>query len=186
MYCMRKVASGWEDDNARELPTDGIRRGRERLAPTIFFHPETKVRVVVYDDDFTFAGTEWQLRKIRSTMCKWYDVNVLETLGSGRRDVQKLKSWAGVRSGRQTSTGAFARLVLERRIEDGQQCSHEIRGTQPDGGRGDLGRRRRSEAVQKFGGHAELHEHGLVRDVTRSERGVHDNGQYEAEQLDDA
>ena len=49
---MRKAKSLWEDDYTRKLTTDGF------SAPTILFHPERQVRIVVHGDDATFAGTE--------------------------------------------------------------------------------------------------------------------------------
>ena len=87
LYGMMKAASGWEDDYARRLVEDGFRRGR--AASTIFYHPKTQVRVVVHGDDFTFAGTESELRKFRARMHEWYDVKVRGIPGSGKRDVHE-------------------------------------------------------------------------------------------------
>ena len=56
----REAASGWEDDYA----SDGFQRGR--AASVIFCHPQTHERDVVHGDDFTFAATESELRKMRS------------------------------------------------------------------------------------------------------------------------
>ena len=86
LYGVRKAASEWEDGYARRLVGEGLRRGR--AAPTFFYHPKTLVRVVVHGDDFTFAGTEPELKKIRAKMCEWYDVQVRGVLGSGKRDVR--------------------------------------------------------------------------------------------------
>ena len=86
---MRKAASGWEDDYARRLVKDGFRR--RRAAPTFFYHPKPQVRVVVHGDDFTFAGTEPEWKKIRAKMCEWYDVQVRGVLGSGKRDVREIE-----------------------------------------------------------------------------------------------
>ena len=58
---------------------------------TIFYHPKTQVRVVVHGDDFTFAGTESELRKIEAKMHEWYDVKVRGILGSGKRDVHEIE-----------------------------------------------------------------------------------------------
>ena len=44
----------------------------------------------MHGDDFTFAGTEWELRQMQSTLCEWYDIKVRRILGSGRRDVQEI------------------------------------------------------------------------------------------------
>ena len=43
---------------------DGFRRGR--AASTIFYHPKTQVRVVVHGDDFTYASTVSELKKIKN------------------------------------------------------------------------------------------------------------------------
>ena len=83
------AASGWEDDYARRLVEDGFRRGRG--ASTIFYHPKTQVRVVVHGDDFTFAGTESDLKKIQAKICECYDVKVRGVLGSGKRDVHEIE-----------------------------------------------------------------------------------------------
>ena len=53
---IRKLASGWEGDNARRLVNDGFQRGR--AVSTIFHHLQTHVRVVVHGDEFTFAAAE--------------------------------------------------------------------------------------------------------------------------------
>ena len=87
LYGMRKAASGWEDDHARRLVEDGFRLGR--AASTILYHPKTQVRGAVHGDDFTFAGTESELRKIQAKMHEWYDVKVRGILGSGKRVVQR-------------------------------------------------------------------------------------------------
>ena len=39
-------------------------------------------------DDFTFAATESELRKMRSRMRELYDVKVRGILGRGKRDVE--------------------------------------------------------------------------------------------------
>ena len=87
LYGMRMASSGWEDDYARRLVDDGFRRGT--AASTIFHHPKTQVRVVVHGDDFTFAGTESELRNIQVKM--WYDVKVRGILGGGKRDVHEIE-----------------------------------------------------------------------------------------------
>ena len=68
---------------------DGFRLGR--AASSIFYHPKTQVRVVVHGDDFTFAGTESELKRIQAKMHGWYDVKVRGVLGSGKRDVHEIE-----------------------------------------------------------------------------------------------
>ena len=113
LYGMRKAASGWEDDYARRLVEDGFRRGR--AASTIFYHPKTQVRVVVHGDDFTFAGTESELKRIQAKMHEWYDVKVRGVLGSGKRDVHEIEILGRnlTRGQRQTSSSIAGRLGVE-------------------------------------------------------------------------
>ena len=68
---------------------DGFQRGT--AASTIFYHPQTHVRVVVRGNDCAFEATESELRKMRSRMCEWYDVKVRGILGTGKRDVRKIE-----------------------------------------------------------------------------------------------
>ena len=86
---MRMAASGCEDGYARRLVEDGFRRGR--AATSIFYHPKTQVHVVVHGDDFTFAGTESELKRIQAKMHEWYDVKVRGIHGSGKRDVHEIE-----------------------------------------------------------------------------------------------
>ena len=88
-YGMRKAASGWEDDCAQRLVSHGFQRGK--AASRIFYHPETQVRVVVYGDDFTFPGTDPELRRIETQMCEWCDAMVRGILGNGKRDVREIE-----------------------------------------------------------------------------------------------
>ena len=75
-----------------------------------------------------------------------------------------------VRSGGQ-APGAFPRPGVERRLEDGQQRSHDEGRTQQVRGRRDHGSRI-GEEVQKFGGDVELRELGQIRCAIRAEGGV--------------
>ena len=59
---MRKAASGWEDDYAKRLVNDGPQGSFKDILPS----PE--LCVVVHADDFTFAATESELRKMQSRM----------------------------------------------------------------------------------------------------------------------
>ena len=86
---MRNAASRREEDYARILVNDGFHRGR--AASTIFYHPQTHVRVVVHGDDNTFAAIKSELREMRSTRCEWYDVKVRGLRGSGKRDLREIE-----------------------------------------------------------------------------------------------
>ena len=91
------MASEWEHD-ARKLVSDGYRGGR--AAPTMLYHPETDVRVVVRE--FTFARAEVELTKTQLTVREWYGVKV--------RTV--------VRNRRETPTN----IVNMTRVERGEKC----------------------------------------------------------------
>ena len=57
----------------------------------IFYHPKTHVRAIVNVDDFAFAATETELKKIRSKMSEWYDIKVRGILGSGNCDLREME-----------------------------------------------------------------------------------------------
>ena len=86
-----KAASRWEDDRARRLVDDGFQRGR--AASPIFYHLKNHVRVVVQGDDFTFAATGLELRKMRLWMREWYDVKVRGILGVENVMCARLRCW---------------------------------------------------------------------------------------------
>ena len=57
-----------------------------RAAPTKDVHPTNEVRVVVHGDDFSFVGTETELKNMELKMHEWYDVKVRGVLGRERKD----------------------------------------------------------------------------------------------------
>ena len=175
LYGMRKAASGWEDDHARRLVEGGFRRGRS--ASTIFYHSKTQVRVVVHGDE----------------LHEWYDVKVRGILGGGKRDVHEIEivgrnlTWTeeGLEyEGSDMHRGALLEGV-ERAVEGGQQCSRETRGDWSKKGHGDVGRLR-NKKIQEFGGDVELHELGQVGRAIRREGGVHEDGDSDSRQLEEA
>ena len=42
-----------------------------RVAPTIYVHPTNEVRVVLHGDDFSFVGTETELKNMELEMHEW-------------------------------------------------------------------------------------------------------------------
>lgn len=54
LYGMRAAASAWEDEYVAKLISIGFLRGRS--ASTVFWHPATGMRLVVWGDDFTGSG----------------------------------------------------------------------------------------------------------------------------------
>ena len=88
LYGMRKAAAGWEDDYARNLMSEGFRRGKG--APTVFFNTKTAVRLVVHGDDFTHSGTKNELEKMKKKMGEWYDVKDRGTMGSEEDEIKEV------------------------------------------------------------------------------------------------
>ena len=88
LYGMRPAAAGWEKDCTTRLESVGFRRGM--AAPTVVFNEETKVRVVVHGDDFTFAGTRRELQKMRKPMAEWYEIKDRGMMGSAADEVKEI------------------------------------------------------------------------------------------------
>jgi hypothetical protein len=88
LYGMRPAAKAWEDDYAEKLESIGFCRGR--AAPTVFYHPKWKVRVVVHGDDFTMIGKQVFLNKIEKAMREWYIITVKGTMGPKAEDCKDL------------------------------------------------------------------------------------------------
>ena len=62
-------------------------------------------------DDFTFARTGVELKKIRTMLCEWYGVKVPGMLGSAPN--AQMEGWRiGVQSGRDTPTNVFEKCDL--------------------------------------------------------------------------
>ena len=80
LYGMRPAARAWEDHYATKLVEEaGFRRGVS--APTVFWHPEADVSLVVHGDDFTALGPETELRKFEKNMGAWYKIKTRGVLG---------------------------------------------------------------------------------------------------------
>ena len=88
LYGMRKAAISWEKNHAEKLAAVGFKGSR--AAPTTFYNPATKVRLVVHGDDFTFSGTQVELERIRGLFKKWYDVKDRGNMRSGTRDIKEV------------------------------------------------------------------------------------------------
>jgi hypothetical protein len=59
LYGMRQAASAWERHYSQKMEGIGFVRGIS--AATVFYNPETQVRIVVHGDDFTLLGYEYDL-----------------------------------------------------------------------------------------------------------------------------
>ena len=108
------------------------------------------------DNDFTFAALESGLRKMRPSLCEWYDVTK-----------------------RVTSPGAGR--GIGRGIEDSRQCSQTKRNRARRGR--DAGRS--GEEVQELGGDAGPHELGWIRRAIRREGNMHEDGESDTRELEE-
>ena len=88
LYGMRGAAQAWEEHFAGKLEAVGFRRGK--AAPTVFYHPERGVRLVVHGDDFTFMGVRRQLKWIGGLMKGWYDVKERGIMGSAEGEIKEI------------------------------------------------------------------------------------------------
>ena len=73
-----KGGVGWEADYARKLASDGYRG--DRAVPMNFCYLVTDVRVVLRGDEFTFAGTEVELK---STLMNMRECMISRYAGQG-------------------------------------------------------------------------------------------------------
>ena len=72
MYGTRDAAANWEDKYSSHLMAMGFSRGKS--SPCTFFHPHRGVRCVVHGDDFTFLGSEDDLKWCTQMMKDEYDI----------------------------------------------------------------------------------------------------------------
>ena len=73
LYGMRPAAQAWEKDFAAKLVQEaGFIKGR--ASSSVFYHPVTGVRLVVWGDDFTFLGRELDLKEVLDQMGKWHAI----------------------------------------------------------------------------------------------------------------
>ena len=52
----------------------------------LFDHEEKDLSLAVHGDDFTFCGTDGELRWITKQMQEWYEIKVRATLGPDDED----------------------------------------------------------------------------------------------------
>ena len=92
-FCEDQALAVWHEEGgeknyAEKLAAVGFKGSR--AAPTTFYNPATKVRLVVHGDDITFSGTQVELEKIRGLFKKWYDVRDRGIMESGTRDIKEV------------------------------------------------------------------------------------------------
>ena len=84
MYGTQDAAANWEYKYSSHLVANGFMQGK--VSPCVFWKPKTGVRCVVHGDDFTFAGTDYELEKCSIMMKKEYEVKIIGKLGPDKGD----------------------------------------------------------------------------------------------------
>ena len=62
-----------------------------RAVSSVFYHPVTGVRLVVWGDDFTFLGYEADLKEVLDRMGKWYVIKLRGVLGPDSEDMKEIR-----------------------------------------------------------------------------------------------
>ena len=79
LYGMRNAASAWEKHYSDRLTEMGF--VKSRVAPTVFYNKELKVRCVVHGDDFTFSGRRKVLLEIAEQLKETYELKIRGIMG---------------------------------------------------------------------------------------------------------
>jgi hypothetical protein len=99
LYGMRPAANAWEADFTEKLASIGFKRGL--AAPTVYYNMVTSCRCVVHGDDFTFLGTDVDIKEVICAMKRWYEIKVRGILGGEDGDDEEVTilnrrlSWRG-------------------------------------------------------------------------------------------
>ena len=94
LYGMRSAASAWEGEYSETLRQMGFVKGRS--SSTVFWCPQTDVRLVVWGDDFTVLGRDMNLRLFAKQLSSRYSVKIRAVLGPDAeddREVRILNRW---------------------------------------------------------------------------------------------
>ena len=83
-YGCRPAASAWEDHYSKKLEHAGFVGGK--ACAVLFYHEEKGLSLAVHGDDFTFCGTDGELKWITKQMQEWYEIKVRAILGQNDGD----------------------------------------------------------------------------------------------------
>ena len=89
LYGMRGAANGWEKEYTGKMTKEACFKVG-RYSPNVFWHEARELRCVVHGDDFTFMGSEGDLRWIEGLMRGWYEVKMRGILGPEVGDEKKM------------------------------------------------------------------------------------------------
>eukprot|EP00973_Karenia_brevis_P046938 6512067-Karenia_brevis.AAC.1 len=86
MYGMKGAASAWERHYVEKFGSIGFERGVS--CGVVFYHRERErdISLVVHGDDFTFCGTDRDLKWVRKYMEEWSEIKVRAILGPDKQD----------------------------------------------------------------------------------------------------
>ena len=84
LYGMRNAASAWEKHYSDTLEDLGF--AKSKVAPTVFYNAELRVRCVVHGDDFTFSGRLKVLKQIAERLREVYELKVRGIMGDEEDD----------------------------------------------------------------------------------------------------
>ena len=94
LYVMRSAASAWEGEYSETLRQMGFVNSRS--SSTVFWCPQTDIRLVVWGDDFTVPGRDMNLRLFAKQLSSRYSVKIRAVLGPDAEDdleVRILNRW---------------------------------------------------------------------------------------------
>ena len=89
LYGTRDAPAQWEALYCRRLGEMGFRCGS--ASRCCFYHPSRNVKCVVHGDDFTFSGTEENLRWVESRMKTAFACKVEGIMGPGPQDLKEAR-----------------------------------------------------------------------------------------------
>ena len=126
LYGTRDAAKGWQETLSSHLESIGFFRGKGH--PSVFWHPEKKIRTLVHGDDYFSSGHESSMTWLETELVKAYEIQT-QKLGMGK-DYQQEGTVLN-RLIRCTGAGweveadpRHAELVVEQLGIEGKRCQH--------------------------------------------------------------
>ena len=89
LYGTRDAPAQWEALYTRRLSEMGFKCGL--ASRCCFFHPGRQVRCVVHGDDFTFSGSEHELKWVEEQMKRAFVCKVEGIMGPGPHDLKEAR-----------------------------------------------------------------------------------------------
>jgi len=89
MYGTRDAAQNWEVAYNPFMENTGFRAGK--ASPCLFYHPQRRIRVVVYGDDFTVLGEEAQLNWFTTKINEKFETKHRARFGPEAKDGKSVR-----------------------------------------------------------------------------------------------